>query len=48
MGRDDAPQRGEIGWPAPPRKGELLGWPGDLTVDDRADGRLPSPPVGAP
>jgi hypothetical protein len=24
------PQRGEIGWPAPPRKGKGLGWPGDL------------------
>jgi hypothetical protein len=27
---DEAQRSGEIGWPAPPNKGDGLGWPGDL------------------
>ena len=27
---DHGQQSGEVGWPAPPRKGHGLGWPGDL------------------
>jgi hypothetical protein len=26
-------QSGEVGWPAPPHKGDGLGWPGDLSAD---------------
>jgi hypothetical protein len=32
---DEQGQRsGEIGWPAPPNKGEGLGWPGDIAPVD--------------
>jgi len=29
----------EVGWPAPPRKGHGLGWPGDLPADDEQPAR---------
>ncbi|MGY1619351.1 hypothetical protein ACI797_21640 [Geodermatophilus sp. SYSU D00691] len=52
MGRhsaaDGASRQGDIGWPAPPRKGEGLGWPGDLDesahdpAEPAPDGRRPA------
>jgi hypothetical protein len=38
---DQGQQSGEVGWPAPPNRGQGLGWPGDLS----ADGQGPAEPA---